>query len=70
MLVMSNDRSRLLERAENARRESKSLDFKREFDPMSTPEWCEIIKDIVAFANSGGGVIVFGVNNDGTNSEK
>jgi hypothetical protein len=44
------------------------LDFKRELDTTSTPEWCEIIKDIVAFANSGGGVIVFGVNNDGSNS--
>jgi len=66
---MSNDRSRLLERAENAKRESKTLDFKSEFDVTSTPEWCEIIKDIVAFSNSGGGVIVFGVNNDGTNSK-
>lgn len=66
---MSHDRSRLLERAENARRESKNLDFKRELDTTSSPEWCEIIKDIVAFANSGGGVIVFGVNNDGSNFE-
>lgn len=66
---MSNDRAWLLERAENAKRESKSLDFKSEFDSRSAPEWCEIVKDIVAFANSGGGVIVFGVNNDGTNSK-
>lgn len=65
---MNTDRSKLLERAENAKRESKYLDFKREFDTGSTAAWCELIKDIVAFANSGGGVIVLGVNNDGTSS--
>lgn len=65
---MEIDRSKLLERAENARRESRYLDFKREFDTLSAGAWCEVIKDIVAFANSGGGVIVFGVNNDGSDS--
>lgn len=63
---MKIDRSKLLERAENAKGESKYLDFKRQFDAASAAEWCEVIKDVVAFANSGGGVIVFGVNNDGT----
>ena len=62
------DRAKLLERAENAKRESRYLDFKRELDVSSQAAWCEVVKDIVAFANSGGGVIVFGVNNDGTNS--
>lgn len=66
---MKFDRSRLLERAENAKGESKYLDFKREFDATSAAEWCEVIKDIVSFANSGGGVIVFGVNNDGANAD-
>lgn len=65
---MDIDRSKLLERAENARRESRYLDFKREFDMSSSAAWCETIKDVVAFANSGGGVIVFGVNNDGADS--
>jgi Putative DNA-binding domain len=65
---MEVDRSRLLERAENARRESKYLEFKREFDTSSAAAWCEVIKDVVAFANSGGGVIVFGINNDGSDS--
>ena len=60
------ERSRLLERAENARRESRYLDFKAEFDVTSNGAWCEAIKDIVEFANSGGGVIVFGVSNDGS----
>jgi hypothetical protein len=66
---MNIDRSKLVERAENAKSESKYLDFKREFDTTSAAAWCEVIKDIVAFANSGRGVIVFGVNNDGTSSE-
>jgi hypothetical protein len=61
-------RPKLLERAKNAMRESKTLDFKREFDISSAAAWCEIIKDIVAFANSGGGVIVLGVEDDGSNS--
>ncbi len=46
--------------------ESDVLDFKAKFDPRSKQEWCELIKDIVSMANSGGGCIVFGVNDDGT----
>src|SRR5215470_20424811 len=64
---MSDNRAKLLERAENAKRESKLLDFKREFG-STAPEWAEIIKDIVSFTNSGGGVIVFGVDNDGSSA--
>lgn len=63
------DLKRLLERATIAMRESKHLDFKREFDLSSQQAWCEVIKDIVAFANSGGGIIIFGVANDGTNTD-
>jgi Schlafen, AlbA_2 len=63
------DPKKLLERAKSAIRESKHLDFKREFDPASGQAWCEVIKDIVAMANSGGGIIVFGVANDGSNAE-
>src|SRR2546425_12202154 len=65
---MGDDRSKFLERAENARRESKLLDFKREFDTTSAAEWAKIVKDIAAFANSGGGGIVFGVENDGSSA--
>ena len=36
------------------------------FDPASPKDWCEIVKDIVAMANLGGGVFVFGANDDGT----
>jgi hypothetical protein len=55
--------SLLVEKAES---ESAELDFKASFDPAATGHWCELIKDIVAMANSGGGTIVFGVNDDGT----
>jgi Putative DNA-binding domain len=57
--------SQLLERAESADRESKYLDFKEQCDPSSDRETIELIKDIVAMANSGGRIIVFGVRNDG-----
>jgi hypothetical protein len=46
--------------------ETAQLDFKSEFDPNSNQHWCELIKDIVAMANSGGGIIAVGVNDDGT----
>ncbi len=52
--------------AKSAKRENRHIDFKESFDPSSSQEWARIIKDIVAFANSGGGVIVFGVRDDGT----
>jgi len=54
-----------LERALAARRESRRVEFKETFDPGSDRDWCEVTKDIVAIANSGGGVILFGVNNAG-----
>ncbi len=44
------------------------VDFKREFDPGSAAAWCEIVRDVVAMANSGGGFIVIGLNDDGTPS--
>ncbi len=55
----------LLAKSLAAKRESRQLEFKESFDVGSRQEWCEIIKDLVAIANSGGGVIVFGVNNRG-----
>lgn len=48
-----------------AARETKAVDFKARFDPQSLRDWCEITKDIVAMANSGGGLIIVGVNDDG-----
>lgn len=52
----------LLRRARAARTESAEIDFKSEFDGRS---WPEVIKDVVAMANSGGGALVFGVGDDG-----
>ncbi len=48
--------------------ESASADFKSSFDPQSKQEWCELIKDIVAMSNSGGGLIIVGVDDDGNPS--
>jgi hypothetical protein len=62
---MMLSRAKLLARAENAKRESKHVEFKSDFDPTSSGMWCELLKDMVAFANSGGGAIVFGLKNDG-----
>jgi hypothetical protein len=55
----------ILQKALAATSESRHIEFKRRFDPTSTGAWCEIIKDIVAIANSGGGVIVFGLDDFG-----
>ncbi len=63
-----SSKDKLLERAQIARRESKYIDFKESFDVGSPKDWCEIIKDIVAMANSGGGCILIGTRNDGTPS--
>ncbi|MDA2926792.1 putative DNA binding domain-containing protein [Acidobacteria bacterium AH-259-G07] len=54
-----------LDDALSAKRESKYIEFKSVFDVTSTGEWCEVIKDVVAIANTGGGAIVIGVDNKG-----
>jgi hypothetical protein len=54
---------------EEARRESRPVDFKASMDVESTGDWCEAIKDIVAMANSGSGAIVFGVDDHGKLSD-
>jgi hypothetical protein len=59
---------KLLERALSAKKESKYIDFKAEFNSDSRRDLCELIKDIIAMANSGGGVILIGVKDDGTES--
>ena len=56
----------LLEKALAAKRESKHVEFKAAFDPESRQDWCEIVKDLVGIANSGGGVVAFGLNSKGT----
>jgi hypothetical protein len=56
-------------KASSARRESKYVEFKERFNPEEAQDCCEIIKDIVAIANSGGGCILFGVKKDGSPSD-
>lgn len=51
----------------SAFQESAKLDFKASFEIKT--DWCELIKDIVAMANSGGGVILIGVSDDGVPSK-
>ena len=46
------------------RAETTSCDLKTSFDG-SNRSWVNIAKDIVAMSNSGGGIIVFGVDDDG-----
>lgn len=45
--------------------ETQSVDFKQQFDPSSNSEWCELTKDLVTMSNSGGGIILIGLDNDG-----
>lgn len=48
--------------------ETDAVDFKSAFDPSANRDWLDLIKDIAAFANSGGGYILVGLNDDGTPS--
>lgn len=48
--------------------EAADLDFKSKFETRNTGDWLEIIKDIAALANSGGGTILVGSNDDGSPS--
>jgi len=54
-----------IQRGLAAQRESKYIDFKGEIDFVEPGAWCEIVKDIVAMANSGGGVLLIGLDNKG-----
>lgn len=42
--------------------ESAAVDFKAGLDVENKGEWLEVLKDILAMANSGGGVILFGLD--------
>ena len=54
-----------VEKCLSAKRESKAVEFKESFDPADAGSWCEILKDIVAIANSGGGAIAIGLDSRG-----
>lgn len=60
----------LIEFARTATAESDLIDFKREYCPeKKSAFWAEIVKDIVAFANTRGGIIVFGLSDDSSLSD-
>jgi hypothetical protein len=48
-----------------AKRESKAVEFKEQFLPTDPRQSLEVLKDIVAISNSGGGTLVVGINNAG-----
>ena len=52
----------LIDRALTAQRENRRIEFKDGFNAESDQEWREVVRDVAALANSGGGVIVFGVD--------
>ena len=54
-----------LQEASCTAHETTIVDFKATFDPKSKADWCEVLKDVVAMANSGGGCIIFGLDDDG-----
>jgi hypothetical protein len=54
-----------LERALDAKRESRRVAFRETFDPSTDQAGAEVVRDIVAMANSGGGAIVV----DGRNAD-
>jgi hypothetical protein len=55
----------LLEDALHTKQETDKVDFKEYLDVETKGEWLEIIKDIVAMANSGGGILLIGVQDNG-----
>jgi hypothetical protein len=48
-----------------AKRESRAVEFKEQFIPTDAKQSLEVLKDIVAIANSGGGALAVGINNAG-----
>jgi hypothetical protein len=55
---MATGSERLLKRAAQAKRASKRVALVIGFDPAREGDWIELVKDVVALANSGGGVVV------------
>jgi hypothetical protein len=49
---------RLLQRAAGARRASKRVAFAKNFNATREGDWIELVKDVAALANSGGGVVL------------
>lgn len=69
MLKRYNDPEPLVQSAELAPSESEELDRKSEWNG-SDEAWEELVRDIVAMANTGGGLIAFGCETSGKPSGK
>jgi hypothetical protein len=50
--------NKFLGRAAEAKRSSKRVELKDRFDPQAPGVWLELVRDVAALANSGGGVVV------------
>jgi hypothetical protein len=61
-----NESIKLTRKALSVSRESKRVEFKGEVDPTSRGSWLEMAKDIAAMANSGGGVVIVGLDSVGS----
>jgi hypothetical protein len=59
-----------VEKCLSAKRETKSVEFKQELQPGDPAQFLEILKDIIAIANSGGGTLAIGLDNSGNPSGK
>ena len=55
----------LIAQAAEATTETASIDFKASLDVENKGQWLEVLKDLVAMANSGGGFILFGLDDSG-----
>ena len=55
---MATDSNRFLNRAAEAKRSSKRVELVVRFDPQAPGVWLELVRDVAAMANSGGGVVV------------
>jgi hypothetical protein len=52
------EKKRFLSRAAEAKRSSKRVELSDRFDPQAPGVWLELVRDVAAMANSGGGVVV------------
>jgi hypothetical protein len=60
-----DDTDPLQVQAIEATSETASVDFKASLDVDNKGQWLEVLKDLAAMANSGGGVVLFGLDDSG-----
>jgi hypothetical protein len=67
-MARGSARQAAVERALRATRESTKVAFVAGVDPASPTEWCGLARELAAMANSGGGVVVVGLDARGAPS--